>query len=70
MNKIIFQVGLLSFCVSVVIFSTMGNEVLEVVSKSFIVFIAAIVTMIGVIVGTSLLSAKEKSEPQESGKTV
>jgi hypothetical protein len=70
MNKIIFQVGLLSFCVSVVVFTTLGNEVLEVVSKSFIVFIAAIVTMIGVVVGTSMLSAKEKPEPQESGKTV
>lgn len=66
MNKIIFQVGLLSFCVSVVIFSTLGNEMLEVVSKSFIVFIAAIVTMVGIVVATSMLSVKEKTEPENN----
>lgn len=69
MNKIIFQVGMLAFCVSVVIFSTLGDEVLNVVSKSFIVFIAAIVAMVGVITATSLLSVKEKTSPEETGKT-
>jgi hypothetical protein len=66
MNKIIFQVGLLSFCVSVVIFSTLGNEMLEVVSKSFIVFIAAIVMMVGIVVATSMLSVKEKTETENN----
>ncbi|NUN69067.1 MAG: hypothetical protein HUU02_05100 [Bacteroidetes bacterium] len=66
MNKIIFQVGLLSFCVSVVIFSTLGNEMLDVVSKSFIVFIAAIVTMVGIIVAASMLSEKPKTEPENN----
>lgn len=66
MNKIIFQVGLLSFCVSVVIFSILGNDMLDVVSKSFIVFIAAIVTMVGIIVAASMLSEKQKTEPENN----
>ncbi|MBP9212785.1 MAG: hypothetical protein KBF97_08280 [Bacteroidetes bacterium] len=66
MNKIIFQVGLLSFCVSVVIFSILGNDMLDVVSKSFIVFIAAIVTMVGIVVAASMLSEKQKTEPENN----
>lgn len=64
MNKIIFQIGLLVFCVSVVIFAVMGNGMMEVLAKSFIVFIAAIVTVVGIVVGASMLSEKEKQEPE------
>lgn len=70
MNKIIFKIGLLTFCVAVVVFTTMGSDVLEVVARSFIIFIASIVAMVGVVVATSLLSAKEKTNPEETGKTV
>jgi Na+/pantothenate symporter len=69
MNKIIFQIGLLVFCVSVVVFTTLGNDVVDVIARSFIVFIASIVAMVGVVVATSLLSVKEKVNPEETGKT-
>jgi cation transporter-like permease len=68
MNKIIFQVGLLALCVAVVVFSTMGHDVLDVIAKSFIVFVASIVIMVGVIVATSLLSVREKTDPKETGE--
>lgn len=69
MNKIIFQIGLLVFCVSVVVFTILGNDVVDVIARSFIIFIASIVAMVGVVVATSLLSVKEKVNPEETGKT-
>jgi hypothetical protein len=41
MNKIIFQIGLLLFFVSIVLFSLSGGEILDVVMRAFIVFIGA-----------------------------
>jgi hypothetical protein len=41
MNKIIFQIGLLLFFVSIVLFSMSGGEILDVVMRAFIVFIGA-----------------------------
>jgi hypothetical protein len=69
MNKIIFQIGLLVFCVSVVVFTILGNDVVDVIARSFIIFIASIVAMVGIVVATSLLSVKEKVNPEETGKT-
>ncbi len=41
MNKVIFQIGLLLFFVSIVLFSMSGGEILDVVMRAFIVFIGA-----------------------------
>ena len=69
MNKIIFQIGLLTFCIAVVVFTILGDSVVDVISKSFIVFIAAIVAVVGIVVAASMLTAKEKTDAEESGKT-
>jgi len=76
MNKIIFQVGLLAFCISTVVFSVLGSPLLEVLAKAFIVFIAAIVGMIVILFATAAFSDKEKEFPaapaesvQKTGKT-
>lgn len=60
MNKIIFQIGLLAFCISAVLYATQGLELLEVVAKAFIIFVATIAVLIGIIFAVSMLSVKEK----------
>lgn len=76
MNKIIFQVGLLAFCISTVIFSVLGLPLLEVIAKAFIVFIAAIAGIIAIVFIAAAFSDKEKEYPvndaeqaQKTGKT-
>lgn len=71
MNKIIFQIGLLAFCISTVVFSVFGAPLLEVIAKAFIVFIAAIVGMIAVLFATAAFSDKEKEleNAEKTGKT-
>jgi len=39
MNKLIFQIGLLAFFVSIVLFGSNGANLVDMVSRSFIVFI-------------------------------
>lgn len=41
MNKVILQIGLLLFFVSIVVFSLRGGEILDIVMRAFIVFIGA-----------------------------
>jgi len=43
MNTVIFQIGLLAFCVSVVILGVQQLPVLETVSRSFMVFVGIVV---------------------------
>lgn len=42
MNKIIFQVGLLAFCVASVIFMTQDMDVMDAIARAFIVFIVVV----------------------------
>ncbi|MGA9121583.1 MAG: hypothetical protein WB699_19610 [Bacteroidota bacterium] len=45
MTKVIFQVGLLSFCVAAVLFGLQHTDLLEIVARSFVVFIAVVGAM-------------------------
>jgi hypothetical protein len=62
MNKIVFQIGILGFCVSAVVFGGSGGSVLDIVSRSFIVFvgivIAAAVTLF--VAGSMLHNSMER----------
>lgn len=49
MNKIVLQFGLLVFFLSVIFFSRVGLPVLQVLFRSFIVFVAATL-MLGFVV--------------------
>ncbi|KAB2925963.1 MAG: hypothetical protein F9K22_01340 [Bacteroidetes bacterium] len=69
MNKIIFQIGILAFCVAAVAYASLGYDAVDIVARSFIVFIAAIVVVVAVIVGTSLLTTKQKHGTEGSGET-
>ncbi len=49
MNKIVFQIGILGFCVSAVVFGGSGGSVLDIVSRSFIVFVGIIIAAVVVL---------------------
>lgn len=60
MNKIIFQVGLLSFCISAVVYASLDMPLIDVIARAFIVYITTILISIGIVFATSMLSVKEK----------
>jgi len=64
MNKVIFQIGLLAFCVSSVVFGIQGNNLLETVSRGFIVFIAVVCTIALLLFAVSMMAAKQQARNQ------
>jgi hypothetical protein len=60
MTKVMFQVGLLSFFVSAIVFGTHGMPLMDMVLRSFIVFIAVVMmqAIIFVMVGSMKRPAK------------
>ena len=64
MNKIIFQIGLLAFCVSSVVFGIQGNNLLETVSRGFIVFIVVVCTIALLLFAASLMATKQQARNQ------
>ncbi len=61
MNKIIFQIGMLGFCVSAVFFGTQGMSLMETVSRAFIVFIVVVCAIAVVLLMSSMIMSKEKA---------
>jgi hypothetical protein len=53
MTKVMFQIGLLAFFVSVVIFGTQGLALMDMIARSFIVFIAVVAGQVIVLVVAS-----------------
>jgi hypothetical protein len=64
MNKIIFQIGLLSFCVASVVFSTQGDDLLNIMARSFVVFIVVVCAIAGLLFVASSFSVR-RTEPVE-----
>ncbi|MBW7886924.1 MAG: hypothetical protein H3C35_01010 [Bacteroidetes bacterium] len=67
MNKIIFQIGLLAFCVTAVVYASMGMDIVEIIAKAFVVFIATIGALLGVVFVASMMTVKPK-ETNEAEK--
>ncbi len=64
MNKIIIQIGLLTFCMSVIFFSRNPIPIYDILLKSFAVFI--IITIMGHIIAILFIqSVKKLSEDKE-----
>jgi len=56
MNKIIFQIGILGFCISAVVFGGNGGSLIDIVSRSFIVFVGIVIAATAlVLVGGSMV---------------
>jgi hypothetical protein len=64
MNKIIFQIGMLGFCVSAVLFGTQGMSLMETVARAFIVFIAVVCAIAVVLLMSSLFVSREKADDE------
>jgi hypothetical protein len=66
MNKIIFQVGLLAFCVATVFFGTQELSLIELVSRSFIVFIGIMVCAALILAISMMFVNKEREHSTQS----
>ena len=64
MNKLIFQIGFLGFCIATVVFGTQSNSLLDTVSRAFIVFVAVIVTATGILSLALMFASKNKPADQ------
>ena len=77
MNKIVFQNGILGFCVSAVVFGGSGGSVLDIVSRSFIVFVGIVIAaaVILFVAGSMLHNSMEhkamenKTDPAKTQTT-
>jgi hypothetical protein len=65
MNKVIFQIGLLAFFVSTVVFGTEGHPLLGILSRAFVVFIGVILSLGGILAAGLFLAGQEKPLPKE-----
>ncbi len=65
MNKIIFQIGLLAFCVSAVMFATERTHLLEAVSRSFIVFVGVVVLTAVSLSVVAMVTKKRNDTPAQ-----
>jgi hypothetical protein len=67
MNKIIFQLGLLAFCVCVVLFGNQMNSLLDVIVRSFLVFVGVVLFALLAVGASALLSShEERSQRNET----
>ena len=69
-NKIIFQIGVLAFCVSAVFLGIQNLSLMETVSRSFIVFVGVILTVALVLFAGSMFVTRDaaESDPADTEK--
>jgi len=58
MTKIVFQVGLLAFCVAAVLFGTQGMPLFDILARGFIVFIAVVTMQVVILMVATSMKAK------------
>jgi hypothetical protein len=66
MTKVMFQVGLLGFFVSALYFGTQGMPLMDMVLRSFIVFIAIVVGQAVLFVVLATMKSKPQNVPSKS----
>ena len=65
MNKLIFQIGLLAFLISTVIFGTEDYPLIDTIARAFMVFIAVIVTTACVLTVSVVAASRQEPAGQE-----
>lgn len=65
MTKVMFQVGLLGFFVSALYFGTQGMPLMDMVLRSFIVFIGIVVVQAMIFVIVASMKKTTKSAPEK-----
>jgi uncharacterized membrane protein YgaE (UPF0421/DUF939 family) len=69
MNKLIFQLGILGFCVSAVIFGANGAGLLEIVSRAFLVFVGIVLAVVMIVlVGGSMVENNKRRQSMKEGE--
>jgi len=61
-TKVIFQIGLLAFCVAAVYFGLQESDLLAVVARAFIVFIAVVCSMMVMLLITASFNNSHHSK--------
>ena len=64
-NKIIFQIGVLAFCVTAVFLGIQNISLMDTISRSFIVFVGVILTMALALMAGSMFIAKSAAQPEQ-----
>ena len=67
MNKSIFQIGILSFCVSVVVHTTEHVGLMQAIYRSFVVFIGVVV-ICAILVTMNVLMLANAKRKHSSGE--
>lgn len=65
MTKVMFQVGLLGFFVSALYFGTQGMPLMDMVLRSFIVFIAVVLGQTTIFVIIASMRSPKKPVPEK-----
>ena len=66
MNKLVFDLGLLAFCIAAVFYSTEGYEPLDVIARAFLVFVLVELAFGAMLVIAASFSGPKHNE-EESG---
>ena len=64
-NKIIFQIGILAFCVTAVILGLQNVSLMETISRSFVVFVGVVLTVALALTAGSLFVNKQPALPEQ-----
>jgi hypothetical protein len=65
-NKIIFQIGVLAFCVTAVFLGVQNLPLMETVSRSFIVFVGVVLTVALALVAGSMFMSRTPAAPSQT----
>ena len=66
MNKLVFQIGILGFCITAVVYGGSGS-ILDIVSRSFIVFVGIVLAATAVLLvgGTMMEKNRMRDEKKQ-----
>lgn len=61
MNKVLFQIGLLTFCISIIYLGVQEIPVIELLSRSFLIFVAVVAAGIFIVMSVRIISGNQHS---------
>jgi hypothetical protein len=70
MNKVIFQLGLLAFCVASVLFGIQDMSLLEVIARAFLVFVIVVCAIAAILMVASSFARKPEPEVEQPAHDV
>lgn len=60
MNKVLFQIGLLTFCISIVYFGVQDIPVIDLLSRSFIIFVGVVAGGVLVVLSVRMFATEQE----------